>query len=100
MEVRGEPKSEAGGSWIRRWRDKRGMSLNDLSYELRFRYGRKITAQGLGYHETKPSKGMDLELAVEIAGVFDLKRSDLDPELLRRAEKFHDLLAKLLAETG
>jgi hypothetical protein len=43
---------------------------------------------------------MDLELAVEIAGVFDLKRSDLDPELLRRAEKFHDLLAKLLAETG
>jgi transcriptional regulator with XRE-family HTH domain len=84
------------GARIRELREKQGMSLMDMAFELRTRHGRRVTPETIRYYEiVKPNvKDMDPMFVIEIADVLGVKLSEFEPSLLDKAEKMQELLAK------
>lgn len=84
------------GQNLRQAREKKGLSLNDLAFELRSRYDRRITGEGIRKYEIGriTEANADLILIAELAEVLDKPVRDLSPAIADRLPALRELLIR------
>lgn len=82
------------GSRIRAIREDHGLSLDDVAYEVRHQFGRKITGERLRQYEFDLVKHRDPFLLAEVLSVLESRPTDVSPAFAKWMEERRDLLVK------